>query len=59
MRLMNQVRSSMLIAVTGVAASAFGQITMEPIAATLRYEVALPGGPWSSSVTINPGDRVE
>lgn len=49
----------MLIAVTGIAASAFGQITMETIAATLRYEVALPGGAWSSSVTINPGDRVE
>lgn len=59
MRPMNHVRSSMLIAVAGIAASAFGQITMEPIAATLRYEVALPGGPWSSSVTINPGDRVE
>lgn len=29
------------------------------IGATLRYEVALPGGTWGSSVNVNPGDRVE
>lgn len=47
------------IAVLAVAASAFAQPPMEPVGATLRYEVALPGSTWGSSVTIQPGERVE
>lgn len=39
---------------TALSAAAHAQI-----GATLRYEVALPGGEWGSSVSINPGDRVE
>jgi hypothetical protein len=32
---------------------------MLPVGAALRYEVALPGGTWGSSVSIQPGQRVE
>lgn len=54
-----------MVAVASVLASFAGshistaQVVQEPIGATLRYEVALPGGAWGSSVTINPGERVE
>ncbi len=55
------ITRSALFSSVGLAASAYAQVPMEPIGATLRYEVALPGGSggWGSSVTINPGDRVE
>jgi len=48
-----------LVALAGVASIASAQITQEPVGATLRYEVAVNGGAWSSSVNANPGDRVE
>lgn len=49
-----QKTSAFVVGSTLLAAAANAQI-----GATLRYEVALPGGTWGSSVTINPGDRVE
>lgn len=48
-----------VIGLAGAAQIALAQPPMEPIGATLRYEVALPGGTWGSSVTIQPGERVE
>ncbi len=48
-----------LVALAGVASIASAQITQEPVGASLRYEVAVNGGAWSSSVNANPGDRVE
>jgi hypothetical protein len=48
-----------LVSLAGAAQVAFAQPPMEPIGPTLRYEVSLPGGNWGSSVTIQPGDRVE
>ena len=52
---------TLLVAVAGSAWSerAVAQPPMEPIGARLEYEVAVPGGAWGSSVTINPGERVE
>lgn len=47
------------VAALAWAASAFAQPPMEPIGARLEYEVAVPGGAWGPSVTINPGERVE
>jgi len=50
-----------LVAIAGVASAVNAQTQppMEPIGATLRYQVALPGGAWGSSVDILPGQRVE
>jgi hypothetical protein len=48
-----------LVALAGVASAAYAQPPMQPIGATFRYEVALPGGEWGSSVDILPGQRVE
>lgn len=48
-----------LVALAGVAGIANAQVTQEPIAATLTYQVALPGGAWGSSVDAPVGTRVE
>jgi uncharacterized protein (TIGR03382 family) len=50
-----------LVAVAGVASAVNAQTQppMEPVGATFKYEVALPGGAWGSSVDILPGQRVE
>jgi len=48
-----------LVALAGIAGVASAQIQQEPVGAALRYEVAVNGGAWSSSVNANPGDRVE
>lgn len=52
-------RVAALVAVAGVASCAVGQVVQEPIGAVLRYEVAVPGGPWTSYLNASPGDRVE
>jgi hypothetical protein len=51
---------ALLVAVAGSAWSerAVAQ-PQESVGATLRYEVALPGGVWGSSIAITPGQRVE
>ncbi len=48
-----------LIGVCGLAAIATAQVPQEPICARAEMQVALPGGAWGTSVSINPGDRVE
>lgn len=51
-----------LIGVCGIVASSFAQPGPQAgIVPDTRfeYQVALPGGTWGSSVSINPGDRVE
>lgn len=48
-----------LVALAGIAGVASAQLTQQPIGANLRYEVAVNGGAWSSSVNANPGDQVE
>lgn len=50
-----------LVALAGVASAVNAQTQppMEAVGATLKYEVALPGGAWGSSVDILPGQRVE
>lgn len=48
-----------LVALAGIAGVASAQITQEPVGASLRYEVAVNGGAWSSTVNANPGDTVE
>jgi|GEM_PF-1299590 len=35
------------------------QVSQEPVGARLEYQVALPGGPWQSSLNIKPGQPVE
>lgn len=49
------------VALASLAGSgiATAQVVQEPIGARLEYQVSLPGGTWGSSVTINPGERVE
>lgn len=53
------INAATVVAIAGLATPTSAQIEQEPINTTLRYEVALPGGEWSSNVTINPGERVE
>lgn len=49
-----------VIAAAGVASCAVGQIVQEPIGAVLRYEVARPGGPWTSQLSqVFYGERIE
>lgn len=48
-----------LVALAGVAGIANAQVPMEPVGATLSYQVALPGGAWGSSVVAPVGTRVE
>lgn len=48
-----------LVALAGIAGAASAQVTQAPIGASLRYEVAINGGAWGSSVDALPGDRVE
>lgn len=48
-----------LVALAGVASLASAQVTQSPIGATMRYEVAVNGGAWSTSVDAQPGDQVE
>lgn len=56
-----------LIATCGIGAAALllvsgaaqAQPPMLPIGARMTFEVAHPGGPWSSSVAALPGDRIE
>ncbi len=52
-------QAAAMIAVAGVVSCAHGQIIQEPIAATLTYQVTLPGGAWGSSAIATPGQRVE
>lgn len=47
-----------LVALAGIAGAASAQ-TQLPVGATLRYEVSVGGGAWSSNATINAGERVE
>ena len=56
---MTKQMTAVLIGLAGSAQVALAQPPMEPIGAMLRYEVSLPGGTWGSSVTIQPGERVE
>lgn len=51
--------AAVVIAIAGVAVSTSAQVVQEPIAARVDMQVALPGGAWGTSVSINPGDRVE
>jgi hypothetical protein len=48
-----------LLAACGIASGVLAQVTQLPIGATLRYEVANQGGPWSSMVAALPGEQVE
>lgn len=48
-----------LLVSAGLCVPAYSQVIQEPIGARLEYQVALPGGEWGSSVTIQPGERVE
>jgi hypothetical protein len=48
-----------LVALAGIAGAASAQVTQAPIGATLRYEVAVDGGPWTDKVSVLPGTRVE
>ncbi len=59
MKLSREYKTVTLLLVAGLASIANAQVPQEPIGARLEYQVALPGGEWSSNVTIQPGDRVE
>lgn len=49
----------MLATLAGTSTTALADPPMLPVGATLRYEVAVPGGPWTNNVTIGIGQRVE
>lgn len=42
-----------------VSGTAQAQPPMLPVGARMTFEVAHPGGPWSSSLAAMPGDRIE
>lgn len=48
-----------LFGACGMIGQARAQVPQEPIGARVETQVALPGGGWGTSVSINPGDRVE
>jgi hypothetical protein len=52
------ILASLVVALAG-APETLAQPPMLPVGATLRYEVAVPGGGWGSSVAIQAGERVE
>lgn len=47
------------IALFHLSGTAQAQPPMLPVGARMTFEVAHPGGPWSSSVAAMPGDRIE
>lgn len=58
-----RIRCAVVALLVAVAGSGWSERAaaqpQEPVGATLRYEVALPGGSWGSSAVISPGQRVE
>ncbi len=56
---MNKFAKAVALVTLASSAISHAQVPQEPIGARLEYQVALPGGEWGSSVTIQPGERVE